>query len=124
MNTQQIIKRRHVTLIIVRCVALTMMTIGSIYVTWGLGSFFAFGGLSAFFDQFAVFWDGNWNPFWFGFGIFVPGLLLALMSRTITRWLIPLQRHECPQCGYALKQLGSNRCPECGCEIEPKKEMQ
>ena len=121
MNTQQIMKRRHVAIMIVRSIALLMILCGGVYMLWGIGTFFAIGGLTGFFEQFGIFWADNWNPFWFGFSVFAPGLLLALLDRRIVRWLVPLARNECPQCGYALKQLGSNRCPECGCELTAPK---
>jgi hypothetical protein len=51
-------------------------------------------------------------------------LLLAFVliwERQVLRWLVPLPRAECPQCGYAIKQLTTKRCPECGYEgIEPQ----
>jgi len=122
MNTQQVIKRRHVAIIIVRSVALAMIVYGGVYILWGLGTFFALRGLAGFFEQFWIFWNDNWNPFWFGFAVFAPGMALAMFDRKIVRWLIPLARNECPQCGYALRQLGSNRCPECGCEVSNPKE--
>jgi hypothetical protein len=122
MNTQQIMKRRHVALIIIRCLALLLIVFGSVYMLWGIGTFLALGGLAGFFEQFGFVWNDNWNPFWFGFAVSLPGLVLALLDRRIVRWLVPLARHECPQCGYALRQLGSSRCPECGCELTASKD--
>lgn len=49
----------------------------------------------------------------------VPGLLLAVFSRPLSRWLVPpgLRGDTCPQCGYSLKQLKSPICPECGADV-------
>lgn len=41
-------------------------------------------------------------------------LLLWLLESRFVRWIVPLPRMECPQCGYALRQLTTTRCPECG----------
>ena len=122
MNTQQIIKRRHVATIIVRGLALAMMLYGGVYVLWGLGTFLGINGLVNVFQGFSTFWTDMFNPFWYGLAVLLPGILIAVLDRRIVRWLIPVPRHECPQCGYALRQLGSNRCPECGCELVATKE--
>jgi len=53
---------------------------------------------------------------WLGYGVSYAliGLALAIGSNRLTRWLVPVQKRECPQCGYALKSLKSDSCPECG----------
>jgi hypothetical protein len=42
------------------------------------------------------------------------GAALLFAERPILRWLVPLPKVECPQCGYSLRQLTTTRCPECG----------
>jgi hypothetical protein len=40
-------------------------------------------------------------------------VLIALEGRLI-RWLFPLPRVGCPQCGYPIAGRAFDRCPECG----------
>jgi hypothetical protein len=40
-----------------------------------------------------------------------------LLESRLVRWLAPLPKPECPQCGYTFQHLASSRCPECGLEL-------
>lgn len=44
-----------------------------------------------------------------------PALLLAVFSKRIARWLVPIPLAHCPACGYTL-ETDNTRCPECGVE--------
>jgi hypothetical protein len=57
----------------------------------------------------------GWALFWI-VGI-APGVALLVANRRIIRWLVPMPRRECPDCGYDIENLKSERCPECGCPI-------
>lgn len=49
-----------------------------------------------------------------GSGYLVAGVLLAVFSRRLARWIAPLPHAGCPRCGYRLIALREPRCPECG----------
>ena len=120
INTVLVMRRRHLALVIIRVVAATLVVYGGIHMLWGLGSSFGLSGFSlsgSFQQALTIFWSDNWNPFWYGLAIVVFAIPLALGSRRLSRWLVPLPRHECPQCGYALRELTTTRCPECGIAI-------
>jgi hypothetical protein len=44
------------------------------------------------------------------------GLILLFYQRRIVRWLAPMARPECPECGYPLRAAAA-RCPECGLNL-------
>jgi hypothetical protein len=46
--------------------------------------------------------------------LLAPAIALVLFDRKIVRWLAPLPRAECIQCGYTFRGLAVMRCPECG----------
>lgn len=48
---------------------------------------------------------------------FVAGALLAGMSGTLARWVLPIPRTGCPRCGYRIVALTEPRCPECGLSL-------
>jgi hypothetical protein len=119
MDALRIIRRRHLASIIIRVVALIMIVYAAVNILWGLGTGFGLSGFSvvgAFRHAMTVFWNDMWNPFWFGTATLLPGIALVVAERRLIRWLIPVPRRECPQCGYGLRQLTTRRCPECGYE--------
>ncbi len=46
-----------------------------------------------------------------------PGVLLALLSTLIARWLVPAPRAVCLRCGYSTTKLTKPVCPECGAPV-------
>lgn len=44
----------------------------------------------------------------------VPGLILLYYHQPIVRWLAPMPKPRCPECGYWIKRGGGLQCPECG----------
>ncbi len=110
-------RRRQVALTIVRAAALVMIVYASFNILWGLGSGFGMSNLrvaEGIRAMLVTFWSSNWNPFWYGFALLVPGIVLIWLDRRIVRWLVPSPQHECPECGYPLRSLQARRCPECG----------
>ena len=53
-----------------------------------------------------------------GASVAAGGVVLALLSLRLSRWLVPLPRpHACPHCDYDRKGLPPEKpCPECGYE--------
>ncbi|MFO0826579.1 MAG: hypothetical protein U0572_00375 [Phycisphaerales bacterium] len=39
---------------------------------------------------------------------------LIVLDFLLLAWLVPSPQRACPDCGYDLTSLGSDRCPECG----------
>jgi hypothetical protein len=39
---------------------------------------------------------------------------LVRWETTVARWLVPMPRAGCPECGYAMTTGPGARCPECG----------
>src|SRR5262245_64937859 len=96
---------RFVLLVVLRGIAFIMLLFGSISLLYVL-----IGGWPHYHDDL-----GGWALFWI-VGI-APGIVLLVADRRIIRWLVPMPRRECPDCGYDIENLKSDRCPECGCPI-------
>jgi hypothetical protein len=121
VNAQQIMRRRHWALTIIRILALAMILYGGLHILWGLGASFGLADLnvlSGIRSTLTIFWNNNRNPFWFGLAVLLPGAALVMFDRRLARWLVPLPLNECPQCGYGLQRLTTRRCPECGYQIQ------
>lgn len=60
----------------------------------------------------------DWNTMWLSFPETVAlagaGLLLALASPRLARWIITIPETGCPACGYARPEHAEPKCPECG----------
>lgn len=70
---------------------------------------------------FSVIYD-NLSYSGIAFGSFIVGLVLALASKRLSRWIVPAMRLECPQCAYNLHLIKGNTCPECGYIIASPRE--
>lgn len=63
----------------------------------------------------------NLAPFVFSL-VFGPGAtaaaaaLLVRLGPAIARWIVPLPRDGCPECGYPVPRLATT-CPECGLQV-------
>jgi hypothetical protein len=55
-------------------------------------------------------------PLWESLPSIALALALLLFNRRLARWVFPMPRPECPECGYALPD-GADRCPECGLSL-------
>lgn len=115
-----IVRRRHWALIVIRSIAMLLLLYGGAHMLIGVGVAigFSLGNKSFLPNLVGTFWDNNYNAFWHGFAFAATGLALALASRAIADWIVPVLRNHCPLCGYELEQLKSGRCPECGFELE------
>lgn len=51
--------------------------------------------------------------FMFRIGQGAVGIALLVVRRPLVRWLLPIPRPGCPECGYPLT-AGKTRCSECG----------
>ena len=113
-------RQRHVATIVLRALSIILLVFGSIYLIYAL----AIAMLQGKLEMLTAIWDKG-NDFSWGLGLALPGAAILVWNRTIVRWLIPVPRQECPQCGYAIKELTTTRCPECGYQgIEPQQSSQ
>ncbi len=119
-----VIKRRQWALVSMRALATLMVVYGAIHVLQAIGSAYGYsqvGPGNSFFNQLlSVFWEANYNPFWYGLGLACCGIVLGRASRWLSRWIVPVVLHECPACGYVLRHLTTTRCPECGYELQAR----
>ena len=113
------IRRRRWALLALRTLALLMIVYGAAHILRAFGTAlgYASGGSSFLNQLIGAFYDDNYNPFWHGVSIAVPGLALGWLSHRLARWIVPVAVNECPACGYALRKLTGRRCPECGYEL-------
>jgi len=44
----------------------------------------------------------------------LPGVALLMFHDRLARWIAPLPRPRCPECGYWIRKGASPKCPECG----------
>jgi len=57
--------------------------------------------------------DGDMQSTYRGLALIVVGVALALLSRRIAGWVVPVPATGCPRCGYPTPDA-EGRCPECG----------
>lgn len=57
---------------------------------------------------------GEEHSLYRGVAMFAVGLILALLSRPLARWIVRVPDDGCPRCLYARPEGGADRCPECG----------
>lgn len=103
--------RRHRALMMVRTASLALFVFGGIPLTYNI----ALALVSRDLSYLSAFWgDTNWLSW--GIALLAPAITLYVFDRRIVRWLIPVPRRECHECGYPLQGLhaGTTRCPECG----------
>lgn len=109
-----IASRRQRALLFVRATALILGLLGSIILLYAAGLVIVMRDINAIWT---LWGDTSW--FAWGIAFFMPAVMLFLFDRRIVRWLIPIPRRECPECGYPLRGLSASslRCPECGTAI-------
>lgn len=105
-SVEDIIKRRHTVLIILRFASLTCLVLFPIpVVSWLLEGFR----------------DADLFDFYY-YGVRI-GVAVALVvcsaicrfcDRPLARWIVPIPKPQCPTCGYPIKGLRRPMCPECG----------
>ncbi|GIK19337.1 MAG: hypothetical protein DYG93_05595 [Leptolyngbya sp. PLA2] len=57
--------------------------------------------------------DGDMHSTSRGLALMVVGSVLALLSRRVAGWVVPVPATGCPRCGYPTPD-SEGRCPECG----------
>ncbi|MCW5775154.1 MAG: hypothetical protein KIS87_01735 [Phycisphaeraceae bacterium] len=57
--------------------------------------------------------DGDKQSTYRGLALIAVGAALALLSRRIGVWVVPVPTTGCPRCGYPTPDA-EGRCPECG----------
>mgnify|MGYP005842603273 CR=1 FL=1 len=57
--------------------------------------------------------DGDMNSAYRGIALMIVGVALAVLSRRIGGWIVPVPATGCPRCGYPTPDA-EGRCPECG----------
>ena len=97
---------------VLRLVALTMIVVGVVMIAnrvlfglWGTGNL----------PQAWSSWMGNgeWHGIFFGVPLTGAGVILAVFSAWLSRWIVQAPAMGCARCGYA--SLGeAGMCSECG----------
>jgi hypothetical protein len=119
-DAQRIIRLRHIALIVLRSVSIVLLIVSATQFGHAIGWAIAMWDFSSLF----VMWSDNWSPFAMGVAFAGPAVILLVLDRRIVRWMIPVPRMECPECGYAFEGLASPQCPECGLRLGSEQEMQ
>ncbi|MCL4741060.1 MAG: hypothetical protein KJZ54_02550 [Phycisphaerales bacterium] len=57
--------------------------------------------------------DGDMQSTYRGLAMIAVGVALAVLSRRIALWVVPVPATGCPRCGYPTPDA-EGRCPECG----------
>src|SRR6476660_6286742 len=98
MNPQRppIEKARQIALIALRSIGLVMALYGSVLLLYHIGLAVVMGRL----DELRTIWGETSWVAW-GVAFLLPAAALLVFDRRIVRWLVPVPRSECPQCGYA-----------------------
>jgi hypothetical protein len=103
---------RGVVTAIVRGTALVLITMGAYYlikrVTFGIAS----GDIRSAFSAYMGMGEGH--EVGIGLASVLVGTVLAVLSRTLARWVVVLAPAGCPQCAYPGVTAEMDRCPECG----------
>jgi len=115
-NPTTIAAQRHRALVIVRGISLLLGVLGSIALCYQIGMMLAMQDIMG--------WTMRWGETsWFSraLAFLVPAIAMYVFDRRIVRWLIPVPRRECHECGYPLRGLAAatTRCPECGTAHSP-----
>jgi len=88
---------------------LILFVLGSMpLIVWGVQSvsrrqYWTFASIVESLEYTAMFW--------------IPGLVVMVLDRKLVKWIVPISKLMCPQCGQSLIHLAEPRCPECGCPI-------
>jgi hypothetical protein len=106
-SIEHVIKKRHHNRRRLRFMALILVVIGWIWISWGL-----LGLLTAIWSE--TIWSTGAGLLIFGGGFILPAIPLWFFDERIGRALVPMPRFECPVCRYNLTGLTRAVCPECG----------
>ncbi len=117
-STKAIMGKRHFARCWMRCLAFGLVGLGSIWLLYDLVSIMVFisgnqsrfGGMQSFDEVWALMGGAVGKSL----TTILPGLVVWIFQKKLARGLVPIAEMECPECGYALRQLREARCPECG----------
>ena len=107
-----LLRRRHFVLMILRSVSLVLLVIAVYSFAYPILRSIQIGqGLR----RLGVIFGSDGRA-WFGTaaGTLIPGVILALFSRWLARWIVPGIRDECTHCGHEIGDHAGERCTECG----------
>lgn len=113
-NPQQAFGVRMVVLWTLRAAGVVLAAVGLFLVVKRV-SFAVMSGMG--FMSMLSTWDGTGedHSLYRGLALIAVGVVLALLSVALARWIVPAWRSECPSCGYEpAKTHDPSRCPECG----------
>ena len=122
-DLEYVLRKRYLLNVVVRCGALVLFVLGAIPFVQFVGQIV----LITLYTQLTgrVYrGGGGWDwgdmlvvglPEMLKFA--VPGLLLIWLGPRIVRWLTPIPKPRCPECGYWIRKGASPKCPECGAPL-------
>lgn len=104
-SVEHVMKKRHQNRRRLRFLALSLLIVAAIVVTWPL--------LAVCLSS-----ERDWSDVhvWLALGLSLTlsALSLWLFDDRLARALVPMPRRECPACRYDLTSLSHPVCPECG----------
>jgi hypothetical protein len=108
IDARRLAARRNLALVMLRILALALGMLAVFTLVYPVVRGMHTGGIEGIF----AIWKVSWLGYAAASGIIA--LLLVFTDRRLARWLIPVPRLECPQCGYAIRYDKPGTCPECG----------
>jgi len=113
-------RRRHLVRSGLRVVMLGCVAAGILpLLSWFFGEFTVLRPVDFTRDLFRKRWRYEEEGGFF-LAMLAMAIILRILEKRLVKWLVPLVRPECPECGYALIQLTEPRCPECGLRLPPE----
>ena len=109
LSAADIVRRRHLVVIVLRLLSLFWLTLGVLiiisWITEGLsdGDLLSFGYYA---DRIS-----------YAMTFFLAAGVCRFLDRPLARWVVRIPRPECPRCRYRLDQMTHARCPECGLRL-------
>jgi len=79
---------------------------------------------NSFFDpeSWLISYSDAYMPFGSAWGMLIPGVIIGVLSKRISKWIFPYPDYVCLGCGYSLDRRENERCPECGRSVAEKRE--
>ena len=112
-STDIVLRRRHLVRILVRLAIVAFVIIALAPLVYGFVQQVPYNWSNFMSRPIYTFRDELQYGTMFG----VVALALWYLEGRLVRWIVPMPRPECPQCGYLLRHLTTTRCPECGTEF-------
>jgi hypothetical protein len=100
-----VVRARYWLQAVIRTAAGVVLAVTAVKeIAWTVGCAFSMEGVLSVFRLF---------DFWQSMSPAPVAVLLLVFSERLVRWVFPLPRPVCPECGYMVSP-GALRCPECG----------